>query len=56
MISIQKYGFNKRKNLNGPKFKPSKRRGADFPGFPTPPDAVVNSVGDFKKLLGNLSP
>ena len=24
---------------------------ADFSGFPTPADAVVNSVGDFKKLL-----
>ena len=50
MISIQKYGSIKDENSAG-QLNHQNVEVADFTGFPTPADAVVNSVGDFKKLL-----
>ena len=50
MISIQKYSSMKEKKPTA-QSNHQNEEVADFTGFPTPADAVVNSVGDFKKLL-----
>ena len=50
MISIQKYSSMKEEKPTA-QSNHQNEEVADCSGFPTPADAVVNSVEDFKKLL-----
>ena len=50
MISIQKYR-SMQEEKSAAQLNHQNEEVADSSDFPTPADAVVNSVGDFKKLL-----